>query len=162
MRIDSDGNVGVAVTDPNARLEVKTRDSDELAIRVMSENENSLLDIRKSDNGDTEFLNTYYSASEGGLSGGFAFKTTDNASGATKRTRMSILQNGNVGIGTDSPSAPLEVASTTGGVIMPRMNNSQRNAISSPTDGEMIFNNETNKLNVYNGTAWRELTDTAV
>jgi len=222
MRIDSDGNVGVAVTDPNARLEVKTRDSDELAIRVMSENENSLLDIRKSDNGDTEFLNTYYSASEGGLSGGFAFKTTDNASGAAKRTRMSILQNGNVGvgvtnpssafevqcntdeailkgispnglsnvfikktntgdtefsnafvsggttgdfsftngkvgIGTVSPSAPLEVDSTTGGVIIPRISNSQRNLISSPTDGEMIYNTTTNRFQGRANGAWVDL-----
>jgi|13_taG_2_1085334.scaffolds.fasta_scaffold26495_2 hypothetical protein len=72
------------------------------------------------------------------------------------------LKNGNVGIGTVFPSAPLEVASTTGGVIMPRMDDSQRDAISSPTNGEMIFNTSTNTLNVYNGTAWRELTDTAV
>jgi len=75
---------------------------------------------------------------------------------------MRIDSDGKVGIGTLSPSAPLEVVSTTGGVIMPRMNNSQRDAISSPTDGEMIFNTSTNTLNVYNGTAWRALTDTAV
>jgi hypothetical protein len=114
MMINADGQVGIGTTDPNARLEVKTRNSDELAIRVMSANDNSLFDIRKSDNGDTEFLNTYYSASEGGLSGGFAFKTTDNASGAAKQTRMSILQNGRVGIGTTNPDKPLEIAQSDG------------------------------------------------
>jgi hypothetical protein len=64
---------------------------------------------------------------------------------------------GNLGIGTDSPSAPLEVASTTGGVIMPRMNESQRDAISSPTNGEMIYNTSTNKFQGRANGAWVDL-----
>ena len=103
MRIDSDGNVGIGTSNPNARLEIKTRETDELVLRLMSDNENSLVDVRKYDNGDTVFLNTYYDSASGGLSGDFLFKTTDNAAGATKNTRMIIKQGGNVGIGTSIP-----------------------------------------------------------
>jgi hypothetical protein len=67
---------------------------------------------------------------------------------------MLIDSNGNVGIGTTSPSAPLEVASTTGGVVFPRLTTTQRDAISSPTDGETIFNSTTAQLESYNGSEW--------
>lgn len=62
-----------------------------------------------------------------------------------------------VGLGTLSPSAPLEVASTTGGVIMPRMTTTQMNAISSPTDGEMIYNTTENKFYGRANGAWTAL-----
>lgn len=61
---------------------------------------------------------------------------------------------GRVGINTATPSAPLEVTSTTGGVIIPRMTTTQRNAISSPSDGEMIYNTTTNKFQGRANGAW--------
>lgn len=69
-------------------------------------------------------------------------------------TNVIINSSGNVGIGTASPSAPLEVASTTGGVIMPRMTTTQMNAISSPANGEMIYNTTASKFYGYAGGAW--------
>jgi hypothetical protein len=62
--------------------------------------------------------------------------------------------NGNVGIGETVPSAPLTVTSTTGGVLMPRMTTTQMNAISSPANGEMIYNTTANKFYGYAGGAW--------
>ena len=70
---------------------------------------------------------------------------------------MRIDSDGNVGIGTNSPASPLEVASTTGGVIMPRMTTTQMNAISSPTDGEMIYNTTENKFYGRANGAWTAL-----
>lgn len=65
--------------------------------------------------------------------------------------------NTNVGIGTTTPnsSAALDITSTTKGLLLPRMTTTQRNAISSPTAGLVIFNTTTIKMEVYDGTTWQ-------
>jgi hypothetical protein len=77
--------------------------------------------------------------------------------GTNSTTHVTLDENGNFGIGAISPSAPLEVASTTGGVIMPRMTTTQMNAITSPTDGEMIYNTTENKFYGRANGAWTAL-----
>jgi hypothetical protein len=64
-----------------------------------------------------------------------------------------------VGVGTtpSEASAILEVASTTKGLLPPRMTTTQQNAIGSPAAGLMLYNTTTNKLMVYNGSAWTAL-----
>jgi hypothetical protein len=63
----------------------------------------------------------------------------------------------NLGINTTTPhaSAVLDVTSTTQGVLVPRMTQAQRNAITSPATGLMIFQTDnTPGFYYYNGTAW--------
>jgi len=43
------------------------------------------------------------------------------------------------------------------GVVFPKYNNAQRNTLTA-VKGQVIFNNTTNKLNVYDGSAWQEYT----
>ena len=62
--------------------------------------------------------------------------------------------NGKVGIGETVPSAPLTVTSTAGGVLLPRMTTTQMNAISSPANGEIIYNTTASKFYGYAGGAW--------
>lgn len=65
-----------------------------------------------------------------------------------------------VAVGTSSDpvaSAQVEIVSTTKGFLPPRMTTTQRNAISSPAEGLMIYNTTTAKLNVYT-TAWEAIT----
>ena len=64
-----------------------------------------------------------------------------------------------VGINTSNPdsTAALDVSSTSGGVLFPRMTEVERNAISSPAVGLMIFNLDTKCINIFNGTYWMEL-----
>ena len=60
-----------------------------------------------------------------------------------------------VGISTTpDASAKLDVSSTTGGLLPPRMTTTQRDNISSPATGLVIYNTSTNLLNVYDGTSW--------
>ena len=72
---------------------------------------------------------------------------------------ISFVNFGSLGVGTTSPdaSAKLDVASTTQGFLPPRMTTTQRDAISSPVAGLVIYNTTTSKLNVYT-TAWEAIT----
>ena len=58
---------------------------------------------------------------------------------------------------TPSTKAILDLTSTTKGFLPPRMTTTQRDAITSPVAGLMIYNTTTNKLNVYT-TAWEAVT----
>lgn len=66
---------------------------------------------------------------------------------------------GRVGIGISgvNQSAVLEVASTTMGFLPPRMTTAQRDAISSPANGLVLYNSTTNKLQVRAAGAWVDL-----
>ncbi|RZK62991.1 MAG: hypothetical protein EOO59_01030 [Hymenobacter sp.] len=55
------------------------------------------------------------------------------------------------------PKAMLDVASTTSGLLIPRMTTAQRNAISTPTVGLQVFNLTTNTLDIYRGTTWESV-----
>jgi hypothetical protein len=60
-----------------------------------------------------------------------------------------------VGSATEtSSSAILEVNSTSKGFLPPRMTNLERNAISNPVEGLMIWNTTENEINVFNGSLW--------
>lgn len=55
-------------------------------------------------------------------------------------------------------SAILELRTTVKGFLPPRMTTTERDAITSPAAGLVIFNTTTSKLNVYSGTAWESVT----
>lgn len=80
------------------------------------------------------------------------FKTVDNSSTVVD-TKMTIDENGHVGIGTDTPdtSALLDLSSTTLGLLFPRLTTTQRDAIGSPAVGLIIYNTTTDVLNVFDG-----------
>ncbi len=67
---------------------------------------------------------------------------------------------GSAGIGTTSPdaSAILDVVSTSKGMLVPRMNKTQRDAIPAPATGLLIFQTtNTPGFYYFNGTAWTAL-----
>jgi hypothetical protein len=59
---------------------------------------------------------------------------------------------------------PSDVAGTkyTRGFLPPSMTGTQRDAISTPPAGLIVYNTTSNKLNFYNGSAWRAVDDSAV
>jgi hypothetical protein len=59
-----------------------------------------------------------------------------------------------VGTGSFSGSAALQIDSSNRGFLPPRMTSASRNGIASPATGLVIYNTTNNQLNVYNGTSW--------
>ncbi len=53
------------------------------------------------------------------------------------------------------PSAILDVSSTSKGVLISRMTLAQRNVISNPATGLLIWNIDCDEFQVYNGTIWK-------
>jgi microcystin-dependent protein len=96
-------------------------------------------------------LNTLTIAKVGG-SGGVSSNSQWTTNGADI-----YYTTGSVGVGTTAPNskAALDVSSNTKGFLPPRMTLAERNAISAPIPaGMVVFNTDTNELNVYNGTVW--------
>ena len=60
---------------------------------------------------------------------------------------------------TIEQTAVLELESTSKGFIMPRMTEAQRDAITTPANGLMIFNTTSQSINVYDVsfTSWRQI-----
>jgi hypothetical protein len=70
------------------------------------------------------------------------------------------MQGNQIGMGNNSigdASALLTLSSTTKGFLPPRMTTTQRDAISSPASGLVLYNSTTNKLQCYNGSTWNDL-----
>lgn len=89
----------------------------------------------------------------------FTAPAYDETAGTSVHERMRITSAGNIGIGTLTPaaSALLDMTSTARGFLPPRMNEAERDAISSPATGLMIFNTTAGQYQFWTGTAWSGL-----
>lgn len=164
MRITSAGNVGIGTTAPVTRFHVSQSNSGDYASVVLLSN---------SANAAADRTGIYGSPASGtanpyrggitfwpGSSGAVSIHTGNNATpGAGEAMRIDGT-NGNVGIGTSTPnaSALLDVQSTTKGFRLPNMTTTQKNAISSPAAGLMVFDTTLAKACVYSGSAWQTIT----
>ena len=64
---------------------------------------------------------------------------------------------GRLGLGTNNPdaSAQLEIASTSRGFLPPRMSTTQREDISNPPAGLMVYDTSLNNVFFYDGSSWQ-------
>lgn len=70
---------------------------------------------------------------------------------------VSLQVNAQVGIGTTTPnnSAMLDITSTDSGILIPRMTQTQRDAIATPATGLLIYQTDNSPgFYYYNGTIW--------
>lgn len=79
------------------------------------------------------------------------------AGGVVERVRITAA--GRVGVNTSTPNAAsiMDVTSTTGGFLPPRMTGAQRDAIAAPPNGLMLYNSTTDKLQVRAAGSWVDL-----
>ena len=161
MTVDTSGNVGIGTSSPGSKLEVKGAGSTitDAVLRINNPStaaySTAIFDFYS--NGRTRAL-LYGQQDNTGL-GGFLIFNTSNT-GGTVTEAMRIDSSGNVGIGTSSPnaSAILDAQSTTKGVRFPNMTTTQKNAVSSPAAGLVVFDTTLAKLCVYSGAAWQTIT----
>lgn len=88
--------------------------------------------------------------------------TTDEVQTLTNKTFVAPVLGAATGTSlalgsTLGSSAIADFTSTTKGFVGPRMTQAQRDAISSPVAGLQVYNTDTNKLNIYNGSSWSEV-----
>ncbi len=64
-----------------------------------------------------------------------------------------------IGIGTTNPdvSSVLDITSTTQGLLVPRMNTTQRNSIGAPANGLLIYNSQVDSFQYWDGSQWTNL-----
>ena len=91
---------------------------------------------------------------------GFYIASSVHTAGASS-TEVCRFKNGTARIGgtggNPASCAQLEVKSTTGGLLLPRMTTVQKSAISSPAAGLMVWDTTLSAVSVYNGTDWDSL-----
>jgi hypothetical protein len=74
-------------------------------------------------------------------------------------SRMVVTPSGTVGIGVYTPntSSILELSSTTKGFLPPRMTTAQATGISSPADGLLVYDTDTDTIKLRTNGAWVDL-----
>lgn len=75
-----------------------------------------------------------------------------------------VFAQGNIGIGTSTPdnSAILDVSSSNKGVLYPRLSTPERDAITSPAIGLIIFNKDCETLNIFTSIGWKPINTAGV
>ena len=143
LRVTSAGNVGIGTTAPSYKLDVSATGT----ISGQFKTSGSINALYLADSGTT--ANTLY---VGTVGNDFRVVTGSNE-------RLRIDNGGNVGIGAvANASALLDVQSTTKGFRLPNMTTTQKNAITSPAAGLMVFDTTLAKACVYSGSAWQTIT----
>lgn len=142
LRVDSNGNVGIGTTAPSYKLDVSATGTISGQFKTSGS------------------INALYLADAGTTAGTLYVGTVGNdfrvVTGSNERLRVD--NSGNVGIGAvANASALLDVQSTIKGVRMPNMTTTQKNAITSPAAGLMVFDTTLSKLCVYSGAAWQTI-----
>jgi len=102
--------------------------------------------------------------------GRLGVRTDSISNGAALDTGAGTALFGAVGVGTTSVrcTADFNAAGYDGGagtasfMILPRVSNAERGNLTNLMSGALVYNTSTNKLNFYNGSAWRAVTDAGV
>jgi hypothetical protein len=177
--VDAAGNVGVGTTAPDEKLEV----AGDMMFGPGTGNGDAWLYVRPNSESSVLFIGNGISKtwnSTAGANGGAMIQLWSNGSWdpghlhlwagngtspgqirlyTSDTERMRVTPTGNVGIGTTGPaaSALLDITSTTLGFLPPRMTTTQVGNISSPADGLMVYDTDTDTIKVRANGSWTSL-----
>ncbi|MBL4754945.1 MAG: hypothetical protein JKY52_15285 [Flavobacteriales bacterium] len=141
MRIASTGNVGIGTVSPIDKLHIDGRILSQSAVVG-----NNGLAVQEA--GGNRFWLSATDANTIKFSAG-------GTPGAAIDDLLVIKVTGDIGIGTATPSAKLDVSGTTSGILIPRVTLVQRNAIVTPVTSELVFQTDNTPGYYYwDGAAW--------
>ena len=143
MRITNSGNVGIGTSSPTDKLTVEGDIKFGTGTAAVET-------IRSAAGGNMLSYNPVASVLE--IGGGYI--NVDTANGIVNMQYSPVV----IGAALSHPSAKLEVVSTNQGILFPRMTTTQKNAISSPAAGLVIYDTTLNKLCVRAASAWQTIT----
>ena len=137
------GNAGIGTTAPGDKLHLYNSTN----LRLMIETPDTYYAGIVTRNAHREFFTGTI---------GDHWSVFDNYTGAD---RITVVPDGNVGIATYTPdaSAALDVSSISKGFLPPRMTYNQRNAITNPAQGLVIYCTDCGELQVFSGTVWTNM-----
>lgn len=146
----SGSNLGLGVTAPDFLLEFPTTTGSKICLWKGAANQHQIFGF----NINSAELN--YQVNTTGSNHVFKAGT----SSTTSNELMRINGNGQVSIGTSTPDASiiLQVDSTVQAFAPPRMTTTQKNAISSPLEGSIVYDVTLHKLCVRGAASWETIT----
>ena len=166
---DTNNRLGVGTNAPTATLQIKGSGSTSATTSLLVQNSAGTQILKLGDGGSlqiglTSSINWTFNTNTLSSSQ-FGFISSNNGTIiSTGALSGGVHGNNNGGKVSDSgintpqvASAVLEVSSTTKGFLPPRMTTTERNAISSPAAGLVVYDSTTNKLCCYNGSTWNDL-----
>ena len=161
MRIATTGNVGIGIQNPGARLDVAAQDP---VIRITNTKTNLVQNdviggleffTKDASSGASRVLSAITSdntISSAVPSGNLIFKTSNGGGGAVAATeKMRIDRNGNVGIGTDSPSGKVHIYEAASGQSIPNAAADTLVLDGSSSTGISILNNDVGVGSIFFG-----------
>jgi hypothetical protein len=166
---DNSGNIiaqnvtafSIGTNSTTARLQIKGSGSTSATKSFLVQNSSGFNAIQVTDDLKVNIDSLVF----GGSNGYIGINNSPNIDSALRPVRANTglsplsLSTGEVGVGdvTTYASAIFAIGSTTRGFLPPRMTTTQKNAISSPAAGLVVYDTDTNKLCCYNGTSWNDL-----
>lgn len=148
----STGNVGFGTLSPSGRVHAVNSYSNSSDATYIAEGNIPGINIRATGGGRFSILSNFGATNTTSIALGTG---TNNPSETMRFDHAS----GAVIVGTGAPNAAaqFQVDSVVRGFLPPRMSTAQRDAITSPPDGLVLYNNSTNKLQVRAAGAWVDL-----
>lgn len=153
MRFDALGRVGIGTALPQSPF-VLQGSSNWGVMEVIGAGSNSEASIgfRPSNRSKGDSLTWILGVNNNaGIIGAFSLYRPNGLGNGSQA--ISVLPNGHVGIGAPVPMGALDVTSTTGALIVPRMTTTQRDDLNA-IDGMIIFNTTTKQFNFRENGIW--------